>query len=254
MRHALKFALKPAVFAAAVLFSGLPSAVLAENPPRVTVLELLTSANCPDTPPANTIFNDVVRQNDETVIAFSCHVTYFDLPNENSALSKAECDQRHQMYLLENNNAAQIPSLMIDGIYHTSGAYPNIIESAIRMSKAISPIMRIPMTLEGGVLTASMPDTGHEEPLDIWLIAYTKGSAAIPSRECANPQFANYATHAEKIFQWDGDLLALRVRTGSLPAADGYILLAQKQPGNLDPDHMNKPVIVAAGRVALDMP
>ncbi len=245
MKPALKYLILSAVIAN--FTCSLPA--LAQNAPGVTVLELFTSGGCPDTPPADTVFRDLVMQNQPDVIAWACHLTYFDAPDTPNPFSAKGCNDRYQFYMQYGTDVANIPALVMNGVFHMEGTHPNIIAAGIKMSRAQGKISRIQTQIKGRTLTAALPAVNVQAPLEVWLITYQRGAALTPDNTCASPQYANYARHAERLFKWDGQATEARIDLSGLEPADGYALIAQ-----VTPDFEQEPAIIAAGKIEIPAP
>jgi hypothetical protein len=245
----VKPALKYLILSAVIANFACSLPALAQNAPGVTVLELFTSGGCADTPPADTVFRDIVMQNQPNVIAWACHLTYFDAPDTANPFSTEDCNDRYSFYMQHSTDVANIPALVMNGVFHMEGTHPNIIAAGIKMSRAQAKISRIQIRLQDNALFAALPTVNAKDPLEIWLITYQRGAARTPDKACGNPQYANYARHAEKIFQWDGQATEARIDLSGLEPAEGYALIAQ-----VTPDFEHEPAIIAAGKIELPAP
>ncbi len=241
------------LFVATLLYAALVSGASAQQKQdwgRITVLELLTSGGCQDSPPADALFSQIINDpdyaNKTDFIAFSCHVTYFDDPYAPSGLSSPLCDERHQLYMQFGTEAASTPAMMMNGVFHMGGKRESVIRAGINMSRVISDIARVQIFPNAKTLMIGMPDLGRERQLEVWLIGYRKSAGSYQGYEqpvCAASGFANVATHIEKLFSWNGKPLNAEIALGTLPIADGYIVLAQ--PALFS---QNTPDIIAAGK------
>lgn len=221
---------------------------------KVVVLELLSSQGCSDTPPAEEAYLDIVEKYKDQIIAFNCHVTFFDKGGWNDSYSHALCDERYQHY--ENSNLylkSGIPQTVLNGKFTTSQPRRPILNAMAKMGLVESTVLKIDFNMNGNTLEMNLPTITTDKILDLWLIGYqdfqeTTINAGL--NEGGIIRQSNLVRYIKRAGRWNGKATAQSLPTPlneEILEIDGYIILAQE---HFDPLLMDGSMeILAAGHV-----
>jgi hypothetical protein len=158
----------------ALLLLAAPSA-RASDAPNPTVLELFTSQGCIACPPADMLFKQLAAK--DNVIAFSCHVDYWDKPQWKDTLSQHFCTQRQHVYALrEGTRQVYTPMLVINNRHSMIGSDARAIDKELPKA-AKDGVFRITLShADNGKIRAKIPDVtgfGYYKP-ELILLGYAE--------------------------------------------------------------------------------
>ena len=230
LRHKLLFLPFLIAIVGLSMFDGSPktNVVSAAHADTLAVVELYTSQSCSSCPPADALLGELVTAN-PNLIAFSCHVTYWDHLNWRDTLSREFCTNRQRAYAKHlADPRVYTPQRVVNGAQGFVGsdrgeAYARIAESAVL------PI-GLSLTEEG--LGAQMPDLSPTAPKQtLWLLSFNAShTQAIRSGENRGRTitYTNSVETLEQVGVWNGTAQTLSFpRPQSEADTPGYILLAQ---------------------------
>jgi len=207
----------------------------------LTFVELFTTQGCPSCPKADRIFERIVHEIPDRVIALSCHVTYFDTDAWKDTLSTNICDARHAEYFKSLDlSAIYTPQMIINGKFDTKGNDLDTVRKGIQMGLSFNAMQDINLKIEEGYLDITLPSIILKRPADIWLMTYKDAQRVIISNGRNRGQVLNYlhsVNRIMKLMRWNGNKINMAFPLQNLDA-DGYVVVVQKQ------DHTD---ILAAG-------
>ena len=223
---------KPIIFPLIAALTGVAWFAQADTTPKTNapvVVELFTSQSCSSCPPADKLLGKLAKT--PNVIAFSCHVTYWDHLNWRDTLSRKFCTERQRAYAaFMKSRQVYTPQMVVNGEHGFVGS--NRREAEKYMSS--TNIAGIALKTQDGVLVARMPDLGQgAKPQTLWLIRYHDSHTQdIPSGENRGRTitYTNSIETMEHIDTWDGTAGELRFELPDGEAKNpGFALLAQHQ-------------------------
>ncbi|MEG3618927.1 DUF1223 domain-containing protein [Magnetovibrio sp. PR-2] len=197
--------------------------------PAPVVVELFTSQSCSSCPPADKLLGKLAQN--PNVIAFSCHVTYWDHLNWRDTLSRKFCTERQRAYAaFMKSRQIYTPQMVVNGEHGFVGS--NRSDALKYMSS--SAVVGIELQAQDGVLVARMPDLGKSaEAQTLWLIRYHDSHTQdIPSGENRGRTitYTNSIETLDQVDTWDGTAVELRFELPEGEAQNpGFALLAQPQ-------------------------
>jgi hypothetical protein len=196
--------------------------------PGVTVLELYTSQGCSSCPPADRLMLDLVKQPD--IIAFACHVTYFDRQGWADNLAIRPCNMRQSSYKKSGvTEKIYTPQVIVNGRTVAVGSHESTVRGMLRSQ---DPVAVIDLTRNGNYLNIDLPAMSLKKPATLWVLAYDD----LHSR--GNIKYVNAVRHMARLMDWNGRALKMALPVDGIKVG-GYIVLAQ-YADNMD--------IVAAGK------
>ncbi|MCW8917130.1 MAG: DUF1223 domain-containing protein [Magnetovibrio sp.] len=194
------------------------------------VVELFTSQSCSSCPPADALLGDLAKQGN--VIAFSCHVTYWDHLNWRDTLSRKFCTERQRAYAtIQKKRQVYTPQMVVGGRYEFVGSD----RSSALYYMGRSPALRIDLKFKDRTrLSVTLPSLGNKaEPQTLWLIRYhASHTQDIPSGENRGKKitYTNSIETMDNVGTWDGSTQTLVLPLPAGEAKDpGFAILAQPQ-------------------------
>lgn len=195
------------------------------------VVELFTSQSCSSCPPADFLLGELNKHSN--IIAFSCHVTYWDHLNWRDTLSRKFCTNRQRAYAqFQDKRQVYTPQMVVNGEFEFVGS--NRMDVMRYVSLAGKTVQPIALTLNGKTLSATFPDLGQDAPKQtLWLIRYhATDTVSIPSGENRGKTitYTNSIENLEQVGTWDGNAQTLSFKRPDGEAENpGYALIAQPQ-------------------------
>jgi hypothetical protein len=196
------------------------------------VVELFTSQSCSSCPRADKILSELARE--EGVIAFSCHVTYWNDRGWRDTLSREFCTRRQDEYrvaLGERN--LYTPQMVVNGRHAGNGS--NIFSVRGMMGKGRkAPPHVLALTHSAGELNIELPPMEGVATARAILIGFENTrTEKIGGGENGGKTvtYTNPATSLEPMGIWDGKPAILTYKIKQ--RADNYIVLLQKPDGAL---------------------
>ncbi len=214
-------------FSAKTLYAQLHTDILTAKAP--VVVELFTSQGCSSCPPADRVLEKLAEQ--ETVIALSCHVTYWDYLQWKDRLGNELCDVRQHGYAsIKGSNQIYTPQMIVNGLHEFVGSKGNELNNAITRANR-NPIKNIAISY-----TADMPQVSFELPqikngdYRLWGFGYKKAvTQNIRGGENSGSSvtYTNPVTSFINLGSWDGESIK---HMFDMPEEDidGIAILAQK--------------------------
>jgi len=200
--------------------------------PGLRVVELFTSQSCSSCPPADDLLVELSKN--DNVLAFSCHVTYWDHLNWRDTLSRKFCTERQRAYARsQGKRQVYTPQMVIDGAHEFVGSNRREALNILSQSpQQVQPIALIRKDL--ATLSATLPQLTDDAPLQtLWLLSYIPThTQAIPSGENRGRTitYANSVATLDQIGTWDGRAQTLTVPLPDHPKeAMGFAIIAQPQ-------------------------
>lgn len=199
------------------------------NGSNPVVVELFTSQSCSSCPPADALLGEMAAK-DPNIIAFSCHVTYWDHLNWKDTLSRKFCTNRQRAYagFMQKNNV-YTPQMVVNGEHEFVGS--NRADAKRFTAESTTLPITLSTTANGG-LSAQMPALPAGSPKQtLWLISYhashTQDIASGENRG-RTVTYTNSVATLDQVGVWDGTAQML---TFAKPDNDaktpGYALIAQ---------------------------
>jgi len=195
------------------------------------VLELFTTQACPFCPKADAMMETYSSLSH--VIALSCHVDYFDVPE--GSLSLPICSARQKRYeAFLKGSPKYTPQMVVNGRYDAAGYLSDKIAKAFKQAHNFPVGL---LTVEPVEPAESKPPTYRVELLKrdegryhLWLIAYDQPHP-LTVRGGANAGkdmvYYNVVSKAEFLGSWDGQPKDLTIETEFLENTKGFAFLVQ---------------------------
>lgn len=223
-------------------FAGKPS-----DQSAVNVVELYTSQGCYSCPPADKFLGELAKRDD--IIAFSCHVTYWNYLGWKDTFSRPFCDNRQRQYLsvLKGYKGVYTPQMVINGRYGGVGSQRHNIHQLLERDRREGiPLGFIKLKVRESKLVVALPSLVKPEShkRQLFLLG-TTGEHWLPinSGENAGKRLPYFhpIEYVKNIGQWDGQAATLTWALPDNPAIRDWLVVAQVWPvGD----------IVAAGKVS----
>jgi len=232
------------VFYCLIAISFLPSpyALANDQAEHRVVVELFTSQGCYSCPPADEFLGDIAAK--PGVIAFACHVTYWNYLGWRDTFSSSFCDQRqarYQRYMGRNN--VYTPQMVVNGSYQGLGSDRRLMSAIIERLQQKPSMASITITSQGDQLHVDLPDIALTHPVQLWLLAVS-GKQQLPIRRGENGgKTLNYyqpVLASQELGMWSGRGQQLNRTITPVDDVKQWVVLAQS--ASLGP-------IVAAGVV-----
>ena len=193
------------------------------------VVELFTSQSCSSCPPADALLGELAKNN-HNIIAFSCHVTYWDHLNWRDTLSRKFCTERQRAYAAHmGSRQVYTPQMVVNGTHGFVGSNRTDAQRYIS-SGAVLPI-KLALN-KNDTISATLPALPQgASPQTLWLIRYHDAhTQAIKSGENRGKTitYTNSIEAMNAVGVWDG-----RAQTFQFPAPEGkapnpgYAVIAQ---------------------------
>ena len=195
------------------------------------VVELFTSQSCSSCPPADYLLGELNKHSN--IIAFSCHVTYWDHLNWRDTLSQKFCTDRQRAYArFQGKRQVYTPQMVVNGAFEFVGS--NRFEIMRYVSLAGNTVQPIVLNLNAQTLSATMPPLSKDAALQtLWLIrTQASHTQAIRSGENRGKTitYTNSIETLEQVGTWDGSAQVLTFpRPDGEASSPGYALIAQPQ-------------------------
>ncbi len=131
---------------------------------RLTVLELFTSQGCSSCPPADDLLRELAE--DESLLALSLHVDYWDYLGWKDPFSSAENTHRQRNYApLIVDRGIYTPQLVVDGKFGVIGSQRSQVKSMIRAARNYPLHVPMQITPKQTTLTVSLTPPKDTESL-----------------------------------------------------------------------------------------
>jgi len=148
-----------------------------------TVIELYTSHGCSSCPPAEALFNDLIKE-DESLIALEFHVDYWNkLVHGNAGnfvdpFSNAKYSERQRRYnarKLKGRRGVYTPQAVINGQYAAVGSNRGRIKAALE--KSIDSGIAVSISAKDSVWQVAIENDGSNKDASdalVWIVRYQK--------------------------------------------------------------------------------
>lgn len=187
----------------------------------IKVVELYSAQGCPSCPPADRLMQDLVRE--PGLIAFACHVTYFDTPAAKDPVASPVCDLRQRAFKKAGvTQKIYTPQIFVNGAAAAQGNKENLVRAAIASQPALPTIH---LKKNGRDLAISMPSISLEKLAVLVIVAYDENVRG------ENMNYMNVVKRMRGLMNWDGSPITLSLPIGYVEA-DGFIALAQYADGS----------------------
>lgn len=226
-RHLLTLAL--VIVLGIVFLAGNPYQASAADPAKKppVVVELFTSQGCSSCPPADELLAELAE--DETLVALSLHVDYWDYIGWQDPFSDPLYTERQRAYLAGlSNRFIYTPQIIIDGRWDVVGSRQGQVRQAIEKARETP---KIPIVLEQDRLTIP---AGHapEGGATVWMAFFDKRhETEVRAGENNGRKIVNVhvVRRMVKIGEWNGAALTMDLNMDAAIAAgrDGCAVLLQ---------------------------
>jgi hypothetical protein len=193
------------------------------------VLELFTSQSCSSCPPADEILGELAEENDN-IIALSCHVTYWNHLHWKDTLSQEFCTERQRSYARSfNSKRVYTPQIVINGQHEMVGSRGRSITKAI--NKEQGKLKTIDLEIQNKQLIIRLPETPGNDSYALTLLTYGDDHTQnIPSGENRGRtiSYTNPVSNIKSLGTWDGTGKTMDIDISDLKNVSGYVVLAQK--------------------------
>ena len=195
------------------------------------VVELFTSQSCSSCPPADELLGELAAK-DANIIAFSCHVTYWDHLNWRDTWSRKFCTNRQRAYARHlGSKQVYTPQMVVNGAHEFVGSNRAKAQRQVAAG-AGGAVLAIELKQTADGLTATLPALPAGSPKQtLWLLRYQSShTQAIKSGENRGKTitYTNSVDTLDQVGVWDG---AAETRTFPTPEGEaespGFAVIAQ---------------------------
>lgn len=186
------------------------------------LIELFSSQGCPACPPADAYMKNLAAS--EGVIALSCHVDYFPVPND--ALGKLFCTKRQTVYkFLIGRKTLYTPQMMINGHIDAVGYDKEKVSASIVKARS-EKVQDIRIQSKGsGVYEFALTPKNLKQGADLWLAVYRKPVTV--NRRGQNITYYNTVSHFLPLGKWQGGAINRAVFPLVSGESAGFAVVAQ---------------------------
>ena len=208
-----------------------------EQPKIPNVLELFTSQSCSSCPPADKLLKRYI--DDDSVIALSYSVDYWDYLDWKDTLASPKYSQRQRDYARRRgDHEVYTPQMVVNGIEHAVGSREWDVERAIRNSMKALKNKRVPLRLwfEGGAVYLALPDAPKGMTVKeavVWVVlTKRKETVAVRAGENAGEvlSYYNVVRDLSVVGMWEGKAKTIKLPRHALmgKGIDGCTVLLQE--------------------------
>lgn len=208
--------------AALAFFSSITFPCAQISAGELVILELFTSSQCEDTPPAEENLKRIAEQ-DADVIALGCHVTYFNNEREGSDfLALKDCDKRHIGYVSgELDLMGGTPSMAINGRFDTEGTNLEILRAGLGMVRKHFPLEQaLFLKKTEKSLMIDLRAIELDKPAEIWLFSYESTHG-----------YEGVVKSIRKLMEWDGRSSGLSVPLTDIKGRNIAVIIQESDHG-----------------------
>jgi hypothetical protein len=199
-----------------------PSSVAAGER-HLTVVELYTSQGCSSCPPADALLGKLAKE--EGILALSFHVDYWDYIGWRDPYAHSSYTKRQKQYA-ENFRKSFVytPQLVVHGVSEITGSDEGGVRSLIERA-ALAPDVPIKLVrLDDGSIAVTVAGSRQPAQAAVWLVLFdSHHKTAVKRGENRGQVVENYnvVRHFEKIGDWQGVRLRLKVAASVLKKQNG---------------------------------
>lgn len=205
-----------------------PLSASAQNTSPV-LIELFTSQGCPACPPADAFVKDLDQTRD--IIALSCHVDYFKVPND--TMGQFFCTKRQNVYMHQmGSDKMYTPQMVINGHIDAIGYEREDVAGKVTLARAekVDRIAILPKA--AGVYTFALAPKNLSAQADLWLAIYDRPQTV--SRRGSSNTYYNVVHTIMPLGEWGGSALHRAVFPITNNKSAGFAIVAQdKQTGKV---------------------
>jgi len=205
-----------------ILFVFIAFPVNAQNKPSPVLVELFSSQGCPACPPADAYIKDLAET--KGVIALSCHVDYFPVPND--TMGKQFCTDRQTRYIKQIKRKSHFtPQMMVNGTMSEIGYERDVVAASILKARS-QRVQEILIRPKGnGVYNFIMPPEQVNGAVDLWLAVYNKPETV--TRRGRSVTYYNVIHHFLPLGDWKGSTFERAVYPLISSKSAGFAIVAQ---------------------------
>ncbi len=203
------------------------------NPVRAqpVVIELFTSQGCGDAPPADQLIKRLSESDPDTVI-LTCHLQHFDRRGWVDTLGQSFCgDRQSDYYRAWNFTTMEAPQFVVNGFYDSNGLDEDALLQEIKTIQTDRKLIKIPVSIHGGNLNITLPETLLEQRADIWVFPFDrhhKVDILAGANEGTTMDYINVAKDMFKLHNWKGKGESVSYPLADIPVhGEGYMVFAQ---------------------------
>lgn len=213
--------MKKIILASILGISAINPATAQDKAP--VVLELFTSQSCSSCPPADRVLESLAK--DESIIALSCNVTYWNHLHWEDTLSQDFCTERQRQYVRElNSRGPYTPQIVINGRHELVGSRGKKVSNIVEKERGA--VKSIFIQRNDGQLAINLPQLPKADYV-ITLMTYGDDhTQSIPSGENRGRtvSYTNPVTGIKLLGKWDGVAQLLTQEA----SANNIVILVQK--------------------------
>ena len=216
----------------------------ADTAKPVTVVELYTSQGCYSCPPADELLGKLKQK--PNVIAFACHVTYWNYLGWRDTFSKPFCDNRQHNYqrYLRGRAGVYTPQMIINGRYAGIGSQQKKMQHIITYAQQHDHILPIDFSVIKYQLTINPLNTlDNKEDLQLYIFGVSDNHRlSISKGENGGKKLPYYnpVEYAANLGNWDTQKIQRHTIKNHSPSIKEWIVIAQS---------ISSGAIIAAGQL-----
>lgn len=157
------------LFAALMLLTA--PALAQESKQASGVVELFTSQGCNSCPKADAVLGDLART-DETLVALSYHIDYWDYRGWRDTLATPDNTERQREYVKAlDSRSIYTPQAVINGRAHVNGADKASVQRELSMTAA-KPQVPVTIRRENDILAIEVGGSDKPQTAKVVLVTY----------------------------------------------------------------------------------
>ncbi len=207
--------------------------VFAEAEKPITVVELYTSQGCYSCPPADKLLGTLKKH--DNIIAFSCHVTYWNYLGWRDTFSRSFCDNRQRRYQrhLKGYKGVYTPQMIVNGRYAAVGSRKQRVQAMINHTQDSDSVASLDFSVKNQQLVIQPLDASTEKVVQLYLLGIS-GDHFLPIKTGENAgkklPYHNPVEHSINLGQWDTTTMTSYTLEQYPSAIKEWIVIAQASP------------------------
>jgi hypothetical protein len=218
--------------AAIAVFALLSTTALAGG--QKVVVELFTSQGCSSCPPADRLLGELAG--DDSLVALSLPVDYWDYLGWHDTLAKAAYSQRQRGYS-EQRGSSEVftPQIIVNGVTQVVGSDRSAIKSAC--TRAASKVKPVAVTLKKNAGKVEVEVSGGSgTPAAVWLLSVAQEKPVMINRgenRGKTITYHNVVREFRKLADWNGAPVKQSIALNEI-GDDADMVAVLVQPGSVE--------------------
>jgi hypothetical protein len=217
--------------AAIAVFALLSTTALAGE--QKVVVELFTSQGCSSCPPADRLLGELAG--DDSLVALSLPVDYWDYLGWHDTLAKAAYSQRQRGYS-ERRGSSEVftPQIIVNGVTQVVGSDRSAIKSACAKASKEKPVS-VTLKKNAGKVEVEVSG-GSGTPAAVWLLSVAQETPVMIQRgenRGKTITYHNVVRDFRKLADWSGAPIKQSIALNEI-GGDADMVAVLVQPGSVE--------------------